>query len=123
TEAEIENAKNLDYFKTALNNAKSRADERKNQDVSFINRVRNFISPRDETVRVSILGSLGSLKNSFIVRLPAEFYNSLLIWTALFLAAFFGLHLLWRIRKFSVDGLILPPIFLLCGIGFLMMLS
>jgi len=123
TQAEIKQTQNLEYFKTALENAVNRANERKSQEVSFINRIRNLISPRDETVRVPILGALGSLKNSFIVRTPDEFLNSLLIWSVIFFGSFFGLHFLWRFRGFNGDGLILPPIFLLCGIGFLMMIS
>lgn len=118
-----ENAENLEYFKITMENASKRAEERKGQDVSFINRIRNFISPKDETVQISILGGLGSLKNSFIVRTPEEFFNSLIIWSLVFFCSFFGLHLFWRYRKFDGDGLILPPIFLLCGIGFLMMIS
>ncbi|MDQ3180088.1 MAG: hypothetical protein M3Q33_06165, partial [Acidobacteriota bacterium] len=81
TKDEVEKGENLEYFKTAMETAVERAEKRKKQDVSFVNRIRNFISPKAETVEISILGGLGSLKNSFVVRTPDEFFNSLVIWS------------------------------------------
>jgi cell division protein FtsI/penicillin-binding protein 2/cell division protein FtsW (lipid II flippase) len=126
TQKEIEDAKTLDYYNKKLAEAITKAEERK-QNASFINsqreKLRRFFGREETPVTVSVLGGLGSLKNSFIVRSPDEYKTSLIIWSLFFFGSFLALHLFWRFLKFTGDGLILPPIFMLCGIGYLMMIS
>jgi cell division protein FtsI/penicillin-binding protein 2/cell division protein FtsW (lipid II flippase) len=125
-ETEIEANKELVYYPKKMDEARAR-DEQRRQNASYINVFRNYLSSfrqtEKPTVTVSVLGGLGALKNSFIARSPGEFKTSLIIWSAIFFLAFISLHCYWRWRKFDGDGLILPPIFLLCGIGYLMMIS
>jgi cell division protein FtsW (lipid II flippase) len=123
SQGDIKGKEDLDFFTNALADAAARAEERKKQEKSYINQIRDAISPRTETVDVAVLSAVGQVKSSFIVRTPSDFFYSVVTWSALFFISFFGLHLFWRFIGFSGDNLILPPIFLLCGIGFLMMLG
>ncbi|HUP22811.1 MAG TPA: FtsW/RodA/SpoVE family cell cycle protein [Thermoanaerobaculia bacterium] len=52
-----------------------------------------------------------------IVRTPASWRSSFWLWTLGALAALGSVHLLWRLRGFSGDQLLLPPVALLCGLG------
>jgi cell division protein FtsW (lipid II flippase) len=120
---DIEINNDLDHYKSALETAVRRAEARRNRSWNPITWIMSLIRTPDTTIRVRVLNGLGSMKISFIVRTPGEFLTSLMIWSLFFFGSFFGLHLYWRIRRFEGDGLILPPIFLLCGIGFLMMIG
>jgi len=64
-----------------------------------------------------------ALKPSFVVRRPAQFRRLFLLWAAIFLAAFWALHLWWSVRRFPGDNLLLPCLFLLCGLGLNLMVS
>ncbi len=66
---------------------------------------------------------LRNLKPFLIVRTPAAWRNSLLLWIAIFFICFFALHVFWRYTQFTGDNLILPVIELLCGVGFMLMIS
>ncbi|MGA2736126.1 MAG: penicillin-binding transpeptidase domain-containing protein [Bryobacteraceae bacterium] len=63
------------------------------------------------------------LKPSFVVRRPAQFRRTFLIWVALFFAAFWAAHLWWSVRAFPGDNTLLPSIMLLTGIGLNLMVS
>ena len=63
------------------------------------------------------------LKPGVVVRRPARFRSALLLWGGLLLAAFYAVHLVWRMAGFEGDRTFLPLLFLLCGLGFLMMVS
>ncbi|HEX6900703.1 MAG TPA: FtsW/RodA/SpoVE family cell cycle protein [Thermoanaerobaculia bacterium] len=63
------------------------------------------------------------LKPRLIVRAPGQFRTQFLLWTALFFAAFAILHLVWRMRRFAGDELILPAVLVLTGLGLAMMVS
>ena len=63
------------------------------------------------------------LKPHVVVRPPARFTRDLLLWTALFVFAFFAVHLWWLIRGFTGDRALLTPIFLLTGAGLILMVS
>ena len=63
------------------------------------------------------------LKPSFVVRRPAQFRRTFLIWIALFFAAFWAVHIWWSARAFAGDHTLLPAILLLTGIGLNLMVS
>src|SRR5579871_4623949 len=63
------------------------------------------------------------LKPSFVVRRPAQFRREFLLWIAVFLAAFWAVHLYWNIRRFPGDETLLAAIFLLSGLGLNLMVS
>jgi cell division protein FtsW (lipid II flippase) len=57
------------------------------------------------------------LRARAIVRTPASWRSSFWLWTLGALAALASVHLVWRLRGFSGDQLLLPPVALLCGLG------
>ena len=63
------------------------------------------------------------LKPHLRVRDSGGFRNQILLWSALFLLAFYAVHLFWRIRQFTGDNLFLPVLLALSGIGLIIMIS
>src|SRR5579862_2738610 len=63
------------------------------------------------------------LKPSLVVRRPAQFRRSFLLWVAAFFAAFWAVHLWWSARSFRGDGALLPSVLLLTGVGLILMVS
>ena len=63
------------------------------------------------------------LKPHLRVRDSGNFRNQILLWSALFLLAFYAVHLFWRIRQFTGDNLFLPVLLALSGIGLIVMIS
>lgn len=129
TADELKNRKNLDYFVSELEKAQIAAEERRNRRAEKkkddpLEWARKLFKPEAaETVRVPVIRQIGSVKSSFIVRAPGEYFRSLMLYSAVFFLSFFGLHLFWQMRGFRGDQLLLPSILALCGIGFLMMVS
>ncbi|MBV9225194.1 MAG: FtsW/RodA/SpoVE family cell cycle protein, partial [Acidobacteriaceae bacterium] len=66
---------------------------------------------------------LAALKPHLRVRNPDSYRQRFLLWTVLFFAAFYLTHLVWRIRGFAGDNLILSLIHALSGIGLILMIS
>lgn len=63
------------------------------------------------------------LKPLFVVRNPARFRRDFLLWSVIFLAAFWAVHLWWRAARFQGDGALLPAILLIAGAGLILMVS
>ena len=63
------------------------------------------------------------LKPSFIVRRPEEFRSLFWRWIIIYFSAFYAIHLFWRLCGFKGDGLILPAVHLLTGVGLMLMVS
>jgi cell division protein FtsI/penicillin-binding protein 2/cell division protein FtsW (lipid II flippase) len=66
---------------------------------------------------------IARFKPLVVVRDPHEFLREFEIWTGLYLAAFWLVHFLWRLRGFRGDGGLLPAVQLLSGIGLMLMVS
>src|SRR5262245_37482740 len=66
---------------------------------------------------------LATLKPSIVVRTPETFARLTLIWSALYLASFWAVPLLWRLRGMRGDCLLLAAAHLLTAIGFAALLS
>jgi cell division protein FtsW (lipid II flippase)/cell division protein FtsI/penicillin-binding protein 2 len=66
---------------------------------------------------------LPRLKPLLIVRTPHDYLVQVLAWAALYFAAFYAVHLCWRLRRFAGDGSILPALHLLTGLGLMLALS
>ena len=64
-----------------------------------------------------------AIKPMLVVRTPDRFKRDFALWTVVFLVSFWGVHLVWSIRKFRGDQLILPLILLLSGVGLMLMTS
>ena len=72
--------------------------------------------------RVPLL-PFAKLKPAFVVRTPAEFQQQFLIWSALYLAAFHVVFLIWRWSAFRGDFALLPAIHLITGLGLILAVS
>jgi cell division protein FtsI/penicillin-binding protein 2/cell division protein FtsW (lipid II flippase) len=77
----------------------------------------------ERTLPLMRLTELRQIKPSFVVRNPEHFRKLLLIWISVFLATFWGVALIWRMRDFQGDGMILSVIMLLTGVGFVLMIA
>jgi cell division protein FtsW (lipid II flippase) len=77
----------------------------------------------ETSVSLLSLQQFRALKPHLVVRTPGQFRSSFWLWTAVFLLAFAAVHLVWRLRRFGGDELILPALLLLTGIGLAMMLT
>jgi cell division protein FtsW (lipid II flippase) len=66
---------------------------------------------------------ISMIRSRLVVRTPAQFRSSFWLWASLFLVAFAAVHIVWRLRRFSGDELILPAILLLTGLGLAMMVT
>ena len=67
--------------------------------------------------------TLSKLKPLFVVRTPREYEIEFLLWTGVYFAAFYIVHLCWRIRRFQGDGSVLPALHLLTGLGLVLAVS
>jgi cell division protein FtsI/penicillin-binding protein 2/cell division protein FtsW (lipid II flippase) len=66
---------------------------------------------------------VSKVKPFLVVRTPKEFLRTFVIWASAYILAFWLVHILWRIRRFRGDPTILPAVFLLSGMGFILMVS
>ena len=66
---------------------------------------------------------VSKVKPFLVVRTPKEFQREYLIWGLAYLAAFWMVHIVWRIRRFRGDATILPAVQLLSGMGLILMVS
>jgi cell division protein FtsI/penicillin-binding protein 2/cell division protein FtsW (lipid II flippase) len=56
------------------------------------------------------------------VRNNTDFHRLALIYSGIFFLGFYALHAAWRGRRFSGDQLLIPAVYILSGLGFLMMI-
>ena len=68
-------------------------------------------------------GQLRALKPRLVVRGPEQYKRQLALWLGLFLAGFAAVHVVFRVRRFAGDQLLLPIAFVLSGLGLLVMVS
>ena len=90
---------------------------------AFKERVRSGAPDADATVPLVTTADLFRMKANFTVRDRAGFRRAFLLWTAIFFAAFYAVHLGWRVRGFDGDSAILPALLLVTGIGLILMVS
>jgi len=99
----------------------------KNAPPGFFQQVasRLLLQRRDQPKDLSLISYSQAirLKPHFIVRDPAEFRSSLIVWAALMILVFYLIHFFWKFTRFRCDQIILPVIHLLVGSGFVMMVS
>ncbi len=67
--------------------------------------------------------ALPRLKPLFIVRTPRQFQQLFALWMGVYFAAFYVVHLCWRVRRFQGDGSLLPALHLLTGLGLMLAVS
>ena len=66
---------------------------------------------------------VSKVKPFLVVRTPKEFLREYLMWGLAYIAAFWVVHILWRIRRFRGDPTILPALHMLSGMGLILMVS
>jgi cell division protein FtsW (lipid II flippase)/cell division protein FtsI/penicillin-binding protein 2 len=66
---------------------------------------------------------LAKLKPAFVVRTLREFQTQFLLWTAVYLAGFYAVFLVWRWSGFRGDFAMLPALHLLTGVGLILAIS
>ena len=66
---------------------------------------------------------LSRLKPLFLVRTPTEYRKQFALWMGIYFAAFYLVHLAWRLRRFRGDPTILPALHLLTGLGLTLAVS
>jgi cell division protein FtsI/penicillin-binding protein 2/cell division protein FtsW (lipid II flippase) len=69
------------------------------------------------------LVEFAALKPRLRVRDASKYHSRFLLWASLFFLAFYAVHIVWRVRGFAADNLILPVMQTLCGIGLILMIS
>jgi cell division protein FtsI/penicillin-binding protein 2/cell division protein FtsW (lipid II flippase) len=92
---------------------------------SFVERLRQRHTDRGEgSVSIPLLtpAQVRHLRPLLSVRGVGEFSRLAAIYGAVFIFAFWALHAAWRVRSFRGDQLLLPLVFFLSGMGFLMMI-
>ena len=76
-----------------------------------------------DSIRLLDADDLRALRASAAVRTAAEFGWRLVLAALLLVAAFFAAHVIRRLLGVSGDAVIVPIVFLLCGLGFVTMAS
>ncbi len=104
--SEIESDRRLTGFRERLAQARQRSG---NGEVSSLS--------------LLTLSQLRLVKPRLVVRTPSQLRASFWLWTVLFFAAFLAVHLVWRLRHFNGDPLLLPIALVLTGLGLAIMLS
>lgn len=66
---------------------------------------------------------LAKIKPLLVVRTPQQFTKTFAIWAGAYLAAFWFVHFVWRLFRFRGDGAILPALYVLTGLGLILMVS
>ena len=69
------------------------------------------------------LFAVSKVKPFLVVRTPKEFLRTYIIWGLAYIAAFWVVHIVWRLRRFRGDSTILPALHMLSGMGFILMVS
>ena len=130
TEAEIVRARGLDSFPKRMAEARQRREQQEEERETS----RTWFAKKWESLRgreaerklsVPLLTSteFAQLKPHLRVRDVSQYRTRLLIWVILFFAAFYTVHILWRVRGFGGDNLMLPIMQALSGIGLILMIS
>jgi len=129
-ESELKSARGLDATKERMSEARTRRAEREEEQLehaSFFERVWEKVRGRraERELSIPLLTSqqYAALKPALVVRRQRDFRLRFLVWIGLFFASFAAVHLVWRIRGFAGDNLLLPIVLVLCGIGLILMLS
>jgi cell division protein FtsI/penicillin-binding protein 2/cell division protein FtsW (lipid II flippase) len=79
--------------------------------------------PRELSIRLLTPAEFAELKPHLRVRELGTFRRGVLFWSFLAIAAFFVVHLFWRIRAFAGDNLLFPAMLVLSGIGLVLMIG
>jgi cell division protein FtsW (lipid II flippase) len=105
---EVGSTRGLDVFRKRL------AQLRENQTAP---------QPKDITFPLLTLAQFNQLKPLLVVRQPNEFRSRFWIHVILYLAGFYVLHFVWKIKRLGGDPFLLPLIHVLTSLGLIAMVS
>jgi cell division protein FtsW (lipid II flippase) len=93
--------------------------------VSFQKRLADAAASRrrERSVPLFTAQQLADLKPHLRVRNADAYRRAFLLWTVLFFAAFYIVHIVWRLRAFTGDNLLFPIVHALCGVGLILMIT
>ncbi len=112
TESELARTHGLNSFPKRMAEARQRREQREGRKVE-----------RELSIPLITMAEFAVLKPQLRVRDTGEYRSRLLLWVILFLSAFYAVHVLWRVRGFAGDNLMLPIMQALSGIGLILMIS
>lgn len=78
-------------------------------------------SPPAQTVALLTRASFDALKPKLIVRTAGEFRFGLFLWCGLAMAAFWVVHVFWRVTGFEGDEALLPSVQFIAGVGLIVL--
>src|SRR5258708_24181995 len=129
-EEDIRRVRGLDQRAKRLAQARERHEERveeEEENRGWFGKLWTRIHPAADArpISVPLLSGLefAQLNPHVVVRTPDEFRRRFLLWTILFFAGFWAVHVFWRLAAFPGDNVLLPSIFTLCALGLMLMLS
>ena len=125
-ESDFSHSRGLTALKERMTEARARRTERDEERVahtSWFDKLRGARPERELSIALLTPQQYAALKPSLVVRSQRDFRLRFQWWIGLFFAGFAALHFFWRARGFSGDNLLLPIVFVLCGIGLTLMLS
>ncbi len=129
TEGELPRARDMDDVARRMSEARARREEHEAARQAALSRLSRWreklFPPKPHKLTIPLLSgaSFALLKPHLVVREPAAFRRSFLIWSALFFVGFYAVHFFWRLRRFTGDQWILPILQVLCGLGLMLMIS
>lgn len=83
----------------------------------------NANPPETPEQPIRLFSDFSQIKPLFVVRTPQEFRSEFLFWCALAVLLYYAIHVIWRIRGFRGDGILLPIVHLLSGLGLILMVT
>jgi cell division protein FtsW (lipid II flippase) len=91
---------------------------------SFVERLGKTGEKGDADADVPLLtaAQMRLLRPSICVRTESAYTHIVLVYSAIFFLGFYVLHIIWRIRHFNGDRVLLPLVHFLSGLGYLMMI-
>ena len=123
-ESELKSMPGLAATKERMAEARTRREEREEAaHPSWWEKLRGARVERELSIPLLTSQQYSALKPFLVVRTRLDFRLRFLLWTALFFFSFAAVHFFWRVRGFTGDTSLLPIVFVLCGIGLVMMLS
>ncbi len=77
----------------------------------------------DDSVGLLTGTELSHIKPFFVVRDLSQYRRSLILWSVIFFAVFYAVHVFWTVRRVQGLSFVLPAIHMLCGIGLVLMIT
>jgi cell division protein FtsI/penicillin-binding protein 2/cell division protein FtsW (lipid II flippase) len=112
TESALARMHGLNSFPKRMAEARRRREQREGREAE-----------RELSIPLLTSAEFAQLKPRLRVRDTGEYRSRLLLWGILFFSAFYAVHILWRVRGFAGDNLMLPIMQALSGIGLILMIS